>query len=518
MVSIPARSDSKQGFLAKMGEITPEIRGGNTQNFPVVMGTTEDQEQQSSADAGGTGEQLNKYSYPEFAGYAGERYLDSIVQQILPYSQWRTWHYAVDFQAPGQECYVGPSRLAARVKPQERKIMLDFQRLEQANEYRPSVMHRYPARLPIRQDDGSLKHCAVTVKDFSRLYELAHEYHCWMHGPAYIPAEREYAELIMENPELAAWLCRFDNYRRVLLCRKPGRKPTRQQQDSQLTAAQVAAIHQQTNTNVLNVNQYFNASDKTDSAYRIPVTDQEQQRIKVSNDSTSLEGKEVVAAQTIRNSKEDITVEKMFEYCNEEETYSNPNKENQEEEAGPEQHKQTHNPKSSQEKAAAALAHIIPVHHWQKLHGGQPQAAAPKRIRRTVPAHLENNIKALSAEMGDSPQFWKSNVTRAFKLYVTARQVYGSKKFSTRKFYGLVTQARDQAREKCNIEHTDESGQAVNRMPYWFTCFETLLQLNSIEILYARSQEPLYEDGHIKDYVIWYRQQRQTASHAPSES
>ena len=72
---------------------------------------------------------LNKYHYPEFADYAGERYLDSIVMQILPYALWRTWHYAVDFQAPDKVCYVGTTRLASRVKPGIRKSELDFAEL-----------------------------------------------------------------------------------------------------------------------------------------------------------------------------------------------------------------------------------------------------------------------------------------------------------------------------------------------------------------------------------------------------
>ena len=56
---------------------------------------------------------LKKYHYPEFADYDGERYLDSIIMQILPYALWRTWHYAVDFQRPDSQCYVGAPRLAS---------------------------------------------------------------------------------------------------------------------------------------------------------------------------------------------------------------------------------------------------------------------------------------------------------------------------------------------------------------------------------------------------------------------
>src|SRR6266851_5157281 len=114
---------------------------------------------------------LNKYHYPEFADYVGERYLDSIVMQILPYALWRTWHFAVDFQDPKSQCYVGTARLAARVKPGVRKIELDFQEL-----LARGLMHKYAARLPIKSS-GKLE--AVVVKDFKPLYDLAHEYHLW---------------------------------------------------------------------------------------------------------------------------------------------------------------------------------------------------------------------------------------------------------------------------------------------------------------------------------------------------
>src|SRR6266849_2091291 len=117
-------------------------------------------------DGGGDAQEPpNKYLYAEFAGYAGERYLDTIVQTILPYALWRTWHYAVDFQRPDSVCYVGTARLASRVKPGIRKIELDFQEL-----LARGLMVKYAARLPVKQKDGSSKPEAVTVKDFGALY------------------------------------------------------------------------------------------------------------------------------------------------------------------------------------------------------------------------------------------------------------------------------------------------------------------------------------------------------------
>ncbi len=160
-------------------------------------------EQQNGGDAQ---EPPNKYLYPEFAGYTGERYLDTLIQQILPYALWRTWHYAVEFQAPGNVCYVGTARLASRVKPGVRKIELDFQELEARG-----LMQKYPDRRPVLQEDGSCKDQAVTVKDFPALYALAHEYHLWTHSDEYIPASRDLVSLILDDPRLLAKVARYND-------------------------------------------------------------------------------------------------------------------------------------------------------------------------------------------------------------------------------------------------------------------------------------------------------------------
>src|SRR6266536_1402007 len=133
-------------------------------------------------------ERPNKYKYDEFAGYSGERYLDAICQKILPYALWRTWKHAVEYQAPGLPCYVGTARLAERVKPQQRKIEMDLQAFRSRG-----LVNMYADRLPIvQQEDGTIRYQAVTVKDWTPLYDLAHEYHLWTLSPHYIPAERDY--------------------------------------------------------------------------------------------------------------------------------------------------------------------------------------------------------------------------------------------------------------------------------------------------------------------------------------
>src|SRR6266852_3761796 len=233
-------------------------------------------EQQNGGDAQ---EPPNTYLYPEFAGYAGERYLDTIIQQILPYALWRTWHYAVDYQAPDNVCYVGTTRLASRVKPGVRKIELDFQELEARQ-----LMRKYAARLPVKQEDGSSKDEAVTVKDFTALYALAHEYHLWTHSDEYIPASRDQSDLILDDARLLAKVLRFDNYRRLIECRKPGRKSKVQpvhlyyqcvrpedQEGWEDLPEQPTVSHQSVQapgTSDQKTNLSSNGPDKTSSAYR----------------------------------------------------------------------------------------------------------------------------------------------------------------------------------------------------------------------------------------------------------
>src|SRR5579859_7161421 len=218
---------------------------------------------------------LNKYHYPEFADYAGERYLDSIIMQILPYCLWRTWHYAVDFQRPDSVCYVGTTRLASRIKPGIRKVELDFQEF-----IARGLMRKYAARLPITES-GKLE--AVVVKDFTPLYALAHEYHLWTLCDEYVPPSRDQVDLLTSDPHLLAKVLRFDNYRRLIENRKPGRKAQPQpihlyyqivqpgdEEGWEDTPGQTATPAQEAQEAeaAQNANLYSNNADKTSSPYR----------------------------------------------------------------------------------------------------------------------------------------------------------------------------------------------------------------------------------------------------------
>ncbi len=46
----------------------------------------------------------NKYCYPEFAGWNGERYVKKLLRQILPMALYRTWEIFAEHQAIGNAC------------------------------------------------------------------------------------------------------------------------------------------------------------------------------------------------------------------------------------------------------------------------------------------------------------------------------------------------------------------------------------------------------------------------------
>src|SRR5258707_10554777 len=54
----------------------------------------------------------NKFTYPEFAGFAGEKRLKTILRKLLPIALYRTWEIFVDHQAYDNDCFLSVERLA----------------------------------------------------------------------------------------------------------------------------------------------------------------------------------------------------------------------------------------------------------------------------------------------------------------------------------------------------------------------------------------------------------------------
>ncbi len=451
-----------------------------------------------------TGTLFNKYGYDEFMGPGGKRLLDRILQQVLTYANWRTWHFADEFVAPGNDCYVGPYRLAAEIRPGIRKVEMDFKALRELG-----LMTVYPDyRLVKQADTGKTTMQAVIIKDFTALYALAHEYYLWEKSPHYIPPERQYAPLILKDEELTQKLLRFDNYRRVLACHKPGRKPQGTEPlPSHATLSAIAAQDAQNTTARTDPKQFSNTGEKTLSLNRISRNPQ----MNLLQDSTSNAQKKeefLSSQQAIGNSTELLPErEQSMHFVQSEQ--ATPSKSNtlpptQEEKLAEtaKDVKREVGKMTAQEKAAAALAHVIPSEHWQEMNqpkqAAESRASAPARPRWHTPDWLAREIAMHAQQLGDDPKVLGSVVTRASKITRTIVEIFDVEADGERA--ELIRKAIRQARTR-----TQRRIKKINpkrRMPYLLECFINSWGLKPAELLYLESDEPLYQDGHIKDFMM----------------
>src|SRR5260370_2128203 len=87
-----------------------------TDKFPIVSDSSPQQEDQKN-DQTQQPERPNKYLYPPFAGYSADRYLDSLLMQILPAPLWRPCPYALAFQPPDNPLYARPPIITPNSNP-----------------------------------------------------------------------------------------------------------------------------------------------------------------------------------------------------------------------------------------------------------------------------------------------------------------------------------------------------------------------------------------------------------------
>ncbi len=179
------------------------------------------------------GEDDQKYRYPEFAGWSGERYLKKLLRQILPLSLYRTWEIFVDHQAQGNACYLGVIRLAEMAGRNTRTVEKNL-----ASLCAKDLLVERAERKVFRGADGRLHSQVVVIKDFRGLYTLAHDYHEWLADPGYIAPDREMMTLVAQEPQLVARVRRFENYRRLLYHRQPGPVTKPREVDGWFTAYQ----------------------------------------------------------------------------------------------------------------------------------------------------------------------------------------------------------------------------------------------------------------------------------------
>ena len=445
-------------------------------------------------------ERPNKYIYPIFDGFSGERYLDSIILDILPSALARTWRLAVEHQAPGRDCYVGVGKIAGRAKRSHRKIEIDLKVFEVEG-----LMRKYAARRPIMQEDGTFVECPVVVKDFKPLYDLAHEYHLWTQSPEYIPPERDYADMIRSDPELYEKLIRFNNYRRMLCNDVPGRK-TQASYHCNYRSDQAQDTRQpkrEQGTPVQEAKNYLQNNSHNPSPYRRP----KREEIVTENVSTSTKDLE---AMTIRNEppiqqpetaeivqhtdSRDNTAENQEEGTKIEGPTSKPTETPQKEKNMPEiaKEEKEYNLEDLKKNPFAMAAMLVDM-QAQQIQQPNPakrsQKPQEKRKKRGTPEQLARYIAYVVQQLGANPKTQQSDITRATKTYYAATQIFDG--FTNAWFLEIVKEAFIDAARARGVKR---------RVPYFFKCLETRLELTVDELAFIRSQEPLYSDGQIADF------------------
>jgi hypothetical protein len=170
-----------------------------------------------------------------------------------------------------------------------------------------------------------------------------------------------------------------------------------------------------------------------------------------------------------------------------------------------------------------AAAAGIPAEHYHKLTGGldhqeeqeqQQRTAASElvpRAKREIPAQLVQEITEY-AKQYDSTHLVKSDVTRAAKIYFTAAQT--REFFHDHLFWAFYDEAREAAKQLRGCEHTNAKGR-VNRMPYFFTCLENAFEFSLEELVFLRSDYPLFTEIEVWDLIDHLREtyeQRQQSS------
>src|SRR5437588_6726429 len=473
-------------------DLPPQNQGDPSQaaELRIAMETTTNEQTQ-------TGQRPNKYLYPIFDGFSGERYLDTIIQQILPNALSRTWRYAVDFQAPGNSCYVGAARISQRVKPGTRKIEMDLHELEMRG-----LMRKYAARQPLLQEDGTFVQRAVVVKDFTSLYDLAYEYHLLTLSPEYMPPERDYIDLIVADPQLYQKLIRFDNYRRLLCCEKPGRKPQTEQFSYQCQLPTNQAVPpppaQPDRTKDLSANNYFSTPANISSPYRRSrkeeglsentlnsTRDLEARTIGNQPDTQHVETEvishntDTVSINTEETGENEVSKPKQTETPQEKEMYRETAKEEIEE--------KEYTIEDLKNNPMAMTAFLLDLHAQQIQQPEKEKRSRRKkdqRPRRGTPERLAQSIAYIVQVLGGNPKFQQSDITRATKMYWAATQIFDG--FTNAWFLVMLKEAFIDAANTRKVQ---------SRVPYFFKCLENRLELTADELAFIRSSEPLYTDG-----------------------
>ncbi len=511
MSSIPAYTASAQGDAP------------HTDLHIATKTTTQEQ-------PGASGGPINKYKYPEFAGFAGERYLYALAQKFAPFALWRTWWAMVSYEAPslGLGCYIGVERLVdpeqGRVGVKDRKIYQDLEALQDRGWLRVERVRR-----PFPQDDGTIAWHTATVKDFTGFYDCAHRYHLWLQDRArYIAPVRENRDLIRADKELEAYLLQFENYRRIIMYEKPGPKT---EERGTFVERQIDALAEM-RASVLKVNLSVNSEaisqTNGDSAYELVGKSRnrnsEQSNTNMDTDSNfSTPERDDVGSGGVAigrtNEKQPSPSHSETRQPTEQQNHaSKTNPPHPEKEEGAAAAIEAllalgyteEELKRDVQARGAALAGIPAAQH-RKLNGGQDQVeeasssgSQPQRPLREFPDMLSQTVIDFAAPYDDS-NLLRSDETRIKKLYATAEQAIAY--FSDKQYWSLFDAAK--AAGVAHARTRRNSKGRVTPVPYMFTCLENALGITLEELVYLRTDDPLYTDYPLFDFIDRLREMYQ---------
>jgi hypothetical protein len=383
------------------------------------------------------------------------------------------------------------------------------------------------------QEDGTVTYSMVKIKDFSRLYDLAYEYHLWINSPDYVPAEWDNAEQIKKDVRFYLKLMRFDNYRHILTCQKPGpkakRTPLQEIYHCQLPGEEKMGASEPTRTGDPKANLYLQKQLDKASPYRESknlesLLPKENSISKLNSEEGVFESVEPTTIrktqqsdQAERRTEEQITHKVKEEQTKSEEVVrkdrSEPKREDQnrieikqKEEMGGEAAKEeeVYTIEDLKQNPMAMIAFLLQLNEQERLKQEQEQAKKthrhhkdqPKRKRLRTPERLALVITKMMQDLGGNPKSLQSDITRVTKIYWACTQIFSP--FSNVWFLEQLYAA---------LAKTRRARKVNSRVPYFFTTLEKdVLGLQADEQAYIRSQEALYHDGDLKTFVLGLEQ------------
>ena len=146
-------------------------------------------------------------------------------------------------------------------------------------------------------------------------------------------------------------------------------------------------------------------------------------------------------------------------------------------------------------KNPVALATVLATMHTQSEGKSEDEPKQKqKRSRQGTPAQLARSIAYMVQQLGENPKLQQSDITRVTKFYYAASQIFTG--FTNSWFLSQMQEAFTAACKARGVKR---------RVPYFFVCLENILHLTLEEKAYIRTDEPLYSDSAIKDFMSQLR-------------